>query len=616
MRDVFLMRLNSDGEPSWIKPFGGRGPDYASCIAVAGKDILIAGSAADSVWADKTAYPGTGPCLYLARWQMNGKADWVCRIGYTGTALIDALKITAAGNILAGGMFNGTLSMDGQPAQNYGGARAFLLELSPEGKVLQFMSSKGVGSHRLVSVDVDPEGNRYLLFHVTGTFEFENNRLPEAEKMEKGGIVLLKSGREGSTWMTSAEGSSYSEAVGVVAGKQGEVYACANFNGTLDASGKRLSTPARLAPAFLCFDRDGTQKWAVAAESGEMCRTMDGLISLNGNLLVAGLYQGKTTFGGASFLKSAPGGSLFLLQINPEGLDAWHDEPAAEGANFSKSIALDPTGNILLAGAYNGKVKLGGNLLSSTGEEDLLVAKYFNCGQMEMETVLTKPLCPGGTGIIQSTSGFESYLWNNSFWSGRSLEVKTPGLYTVAAFSKNGCVARDSIEVKAAEVPPLELGKDSTLCPGQQLTVNITGFPVCRWSNGVTGSSRTFSYIPGAAPEIFKLVAQTQEGCEASDSLKISYLPQPGVLGLTREWLSAYPNPVEEILWWTAQLTGKRDILVRLIDSRSVTLVEKTVKNYLPGSRESISMKGMAPGSYLLTLQAGSLLLNEKIVKK
>jgi hypothetical protein len=48
--------------------------------------------------------------------------------------------------------------------------------------------------------------------------------------------------------------------------------------------------------------------------------------------------------------------------------------------------------------------------------------------------------------IISAPAGFASYLWNNGE-IGSSINISTPGLYTVAITDANGCTARDSIRI-------------------------------------------------------------------------------------------------------------------------------------------------------------------------
>src|SRR5262249_14351485 len=99
---------------------------------------------------------------------------------------------------------------------------------------------------------------------------------------------------------------------------------------------------------------------------------------------------------------------------------AFWSERFGGGANDrALALAIDPQGNVLLAGESSGNINLGGGVLSGNGGEDVLVAKYApngthiwsrrfgNGNDQRATTIATDPM--GNVivaGIFQGTIAF------------------------------------------------------------------------------------------------------------------------------------------------------------------------------------------------------------------
>ncbi|MCW3465458.1 gliding motility-associated C-terminal domain-containing protein [Chitinophaga nivalis] len=130
-----------------------------------------------------------------------------------------------------------------------------------------------------------------------------------------------------------------------------------------------------------------------------------------------------------------------------------------------------------------------------------------NCVVKETVNVRAKPtlnldlgpdrnICPGGSVVLDGTNPDAiSYLWND----GDPNPVKTvtqAGKYKLAVMDRF-CqrIYTDSVNVNMTGLPKVNLGRDTTLCKGETLTLraeggNITGV---RWDNGSAGPSLTVS---------------------------------------------------------------------------------------------------------------------------
>ena len=131
---------------------------------------------------------------------------------------------------------------------------------------------------------------------------------------------------------------------------------------------------------------------------------------------------------------------------------------------------------------------------------------------------LDTSICPGQSISLQSSTSFNSYVWNNGQTTA-SITVNTPGVYWVDVPS--GCTTvRDSIVVGLYNFP-FSIGPDLTICQGDVANVIATGqFSSVTWSNGSSSNS-----IQVAGPGIYSASAVSSNGCVAQDTMLVSQNP-------------------------------------------------------------------------------------------
>jgi hypothetical protein len=101
---------------------------------------------------------------------------------------------------------------------------------------------------------------------------------------------------------------------------------------------------------------------------------LDAAFDPAGNLLVTGSFADTVTFGGDA-LMSAGMDDIFVAKLSPSGDVLWAKRFGDGDYQVGQAIAVDAAGNVLLTGYFNGSVSFGGAPLTSSGGEDVFVAK-------------------------------------------------------------------------------------------------------------------------------------------------------------------------------------------------------------------------------------------------
>ena len=98
-------------------------------------------------------------------------------------------------------------------------------------------------------------------------------------------------------------------------------------------------------------------------------------LDASGNMVIAGSFREVVDFGGG-ILISAGGSDLFVAKFSPSGVHLWSRRFGGPGNEMVTSIALDASGNVFLGGSFSGTANFGGSNMVSAGDKDAFVAKY------------------------------------------------------------------------------------------------------------------------------------------------------------------------------------------------------------------------------------------------
>lgn len=139
----------------------------------------------------------------------------------------------------------------------------------------------------------------------------------------------------------------------------------------------------------------------------------------------------------------------------------------------------------------------------------------------ELQHTPTKNLsfCAGDSVLL--TSNFSSRNKWNSGSATNSIYARSGGLYWVET-TNGACINRDTFIVTAVPAPfQVDLGKDTSICPSDELVLNAgnSGFSYL-WSTSAT----TQSINVNTQGKYY--VAVSANGCTASDTISISFLPK------------------------------------------------------------------------------------------
>jgi hypothetical protein len=124
----------------------------------------------------------------------------------------------------------------------------------------------------------------------------------------------------------------------------------------------------------------GEAIWATSAGDSNEQRLNSVAMSSSGEIVITGAFAGKITLGGQT-LTSAGGFDIFVAKLDPTGKVVWSQSFGDQFDQSGNGVALDSSGNVFVTGDFKGTVNLGGEVLVSGGSEDIFVASLDPTGK-------------------------------------------------------------------------------------------------------------------------------------------------------------------------------------------------------------------------------------------
>jgi hypothetical protein len=146
------------------------------------------------------------------------------------------------------------------------------------------------------------------------------------------------------------------------------------FLGTIDFGGGPLTCPGQSDAFVAKFDPSGAHIWSKRFGDTAYQHIMSTAVDGSGNVIVAGYFDGVLDFGGGS-LSSLGGHDIFVAKLDPNGNHIWSKRFGDGTRQVPYRVAVDHLDNVIVTGDIAGTVDFGGGALTGAGGKDVFVLK-------------------------------------------------------------------------------------------------------------------------------------------------------------------------------------------------------------------------------------------------
>ncbi len=348
-----------------------------------------------------------------------GATSWVRNFGNNQSQVPLAVATDAQGNGVVVGRFTGAITLPGPigTLTSAGGNDIFVVKYDAAGTVVWAKKFGDTAEQVASSVAIDSAGDVILAGEFLGTVNFGGMAITSV--MNSSDIFVAKlSGATGNhVWSMPLANQFTQEEASVAVDSADNVYVSGTFSGTLTVGATVLQPSAMggLELFLLKMDKMGQPLWGKTFTGPGTQYAYDLAVSPSGESALAGAFQTSIDFGGGNMLTSAGDYDLFVVKLDAMGNPIFSRGAGDALLQRANAVALDAMGNVIVTGEYNGSMDLGNGMVTSGGAEDVFLAKYSPSGFHVWSKTMGGMSAQRGKDV--AVDAFNNVLFTGQFWA-------------------------------------------------------------------------------------------------------------------------------------------------------------------------------------------------------
>ena len=452
-KDIFVAKMNSNGQWLWAENAGGSHADFGNGISTdADGNVYVTGyfySSTASFGPFNLTSNGELD-IFVAKMDSNGNWLWAENAGGSYMDFGNGISTDADGNVYVTGYFGGIASFGPFNLTSNGDHDIFLAKIDSNGYWLWAEKAGGSYYDKAYGISTDADGNVYVTgcFGETasfGPFNLTSNGDYDifVAKMDSNGYWL---------WAEKAGGSYHDEAYGISTDSYGAIYVTGFFCISANFGFFNLTSNADYDIFAAKMDTNGNWLWAENYGGFEFDLELGISTDPNGDVYVTGNFYGTATFGPFN-LTSNGGNDIFVAKMDTNGNWLWAENYGGFEFDLELGISTDPNGDVYVTGNFYGTATFGPFNLTSNGGNDIFVAKMDSNGNWLWTENAGGIHCDFGNGISTDPNG-DVYVtgYFQATASFGSFNLTSNGEYDIFVAKLNSSVSAEN------EIIPSEIG--------------------------------------------------------------------------------------------------------------------------------------------------------------
>lgn len=228
------------------------------------------------------------------------------------------------------------------------------------------------------SVSIDASGAVVITGFFEGSINFGGGVLTSAGGRDAFVAKFDASGNH--VWSKHFGDASGQESSKVATDPSGAVIITGFFSGSIDFGGGVLTSMGGNDVFVAKFDAAGNHVWSSSFGDGGFQVSNGVAVDPVGNVVIAGYFDGSVDFGGGALTATAGGTDVFVAEFDASGNHIWSNSFGDAAAQGVPFVTADASGNVLVTGYFWGSIDFGGGVLSSVGLYDMFLAKFDGSG--------------------------------------------------------------------------------------------------------------------------------------------------------------------------------------------------------------------------------------------
>ena len=394
--DVFVQKLDSNGNFIWAVTFGGDSFEYNYGVTTdTNENIYVTGAFQQTVdfgnGSDIITSQGELD-VFIIKLNSNGDLLWVKTLGGSGTEISEEVKIDGAGNIYITGAYEETVDFDpGAGIQEFtslGRSDIFILKLDVDGNYIWAKCFGGILDDYANALTIDSSENIVTTGYFSQNVDFDPSSEEFIISSNNTDVFIQKLNPAGNfIWAKGNSSSAISQGESIITDNTGNIYIAGAFDDSLyfgSENGNPTAVSNGSTDSFILkLNELGDFRWLKSIGGSEGDFTNDITLDSNNNVIATGVFTGAVDFdpGSNSHIINSNGSQDMFIQI----LDATGSFINAHGIgassfDYGEAITVDNEDNIYLATSFSETVDIDPSSdtypLTSNGFIDFSIAKF------------------------------------------------------------------------------------------------------------------------------------------------------------------------------------------------------------------------------------------------
>lgn len=382
--DVFVAKLDAQGELVWARSFGGSAGEEATALAVGPDgDVIVAGTfEQDVTFGGAVLVNNGGRDAFVAKLNgRDGDVVWATKRGLGGDQEPAAVAVTAAGEMFVAGWFTGTFYCPGDPClveglESAGGTDAFVMKLDASGKVLAQRALGGAENERAHGIVVNGAGDVIAVGELAGSFSLAGKTLATTSAADSDVLVVTLAGIDLAPLDAVQVGNGEPQSALGVTLAQGALVVTGTAAGVVDWGFATTGEAGKTHAFVVKLATDPGAAWArgfpgANAQPNAVAAALGGRVAVAGTFVAADFGTGP--------LSDPAGANAFLVQLERDGSTSWVKVFGGLGASaldLGTSVAVAPDGKVVFGGAAHSAFDFGQGSQAFAGGYDAAVACF------------------------------------------------------------------------------------------------------------------------------------------------------------------------------------------------------------------------------------------------
>jgi hypothetical protein len=227
------------------------------------------------------------------------------------------------------------------------------------------------------SIATDVSGNSYITgYFASDTIVFGVDTLINAGSYD---IFIAKYDVSGNLmWVKRAGGNSWDQSNSIALDASGNIYVAGYFQSDAIAFDTITLINKGTYNIFIAkYDNNGNVIWAKSAGGASEDYASSVAVDASGNVLLAGYFSSAAINFGNTILMNAGYVDIFLTKFDSNGNVLWAKSEGGPNDDYATSVAVDASGNPYIAGYfYSSTINFGSTILQNEADYNVFIAKY------------------------------------------------------------------------------------------------------------------------------------------------------------------------------------------------------------------------------------------------